>query len=509
MAEARCDPIPTARIHQKLYGWLMFGRYRGRSRRNSIDGRHFSRHFTQHTLSLSSPHADTPTTLAPLLRDQCMRIASQSSKRPGAGALVLVGCRPEAMIAVSRASFAEGLSAMAVNPLRTALSTLGVVMGIGSVIATLALADGFEGYLRDRIATQTDAQSIAISSRTQNIRDGFAFPNNGYPVFGLRDAADLQAALGATADVTMSVAGSTIVDGPREAAHAASATATLANFLLFGRRDVYAGRYFTDAEVSHNTQVVVLSYKLAAELSPTGDPSVMVGREVRVRGRTMTAIGVMPSYAGEATFGIFVPLRQASSAIGVHDGLVPSLAVRAPSLESVDATKGQVIDWLARRYHDWSTRVTVTTSLAQLEQLSAAMRVLKLVLGAFAGIALAVGGVGIMNVLLAGVAERTREIGVRKALGARRRDIMWQFLTESIAIASLGSGLGTLFGFTGAFSLAALVRWRVPGAQLWAAVTWPTVVTSIGSAVGVGVVFGMVPAIRAARLSPIDAIRHE
>ena len=114
-----------------------------------------------------------------------------------------------------------------------------------------------------------------------------------------------------------------------------------------------------------------------------------------------------------------------------------------------------------------------------------------------------------MNVLLAGVAERTREIGVRKALGARRRDIMWQFLTESIAIASLGSGLGTLFGFTGAFSLAALVRWRVPGAQLWAAVTWPTVVTSIGSAVGVGVVFGMVPAICAARLSPIDAIRHE
>ena len=171
------------------------------------------------------------------------------------------------------------------------------------MIATLALADGFEGYLRDHIATQTDAQSIAISSRTQNIRDGFAFPNNGYPVFGLRDAADLQAALGATADVTMSVAGSTIVDGPREAAHAASATATLANFLLFGRRDVYAGRYFADAEVSHNTQVVVLSYKLAAELSPTGDPSAMVGREVRVRGRTMTAIGVMPSYAGEATFG--------------------------------------------------------------------------------------------------------------------------------------------------------------------------------------------------------------
>jgi putative ABC transport system permease protein len=398
---------------------------------------------------------------------------------------------------------------MAVNPLRTALSTLGVVMGIASVIATLALADGFEGYLRDRISAQTDIQSIAVNSRTQNIRDGFAVPNSVYPVFDARDAGDLQAALGSRVDVTMSVAGTTILDAPGEPVHAASVTGTLANYLLFGKRDVFAGRYFTDAEVSHNTRVVVLSYRLAAELSPTGDPSAMVGRDVRVRGHAMETVGVMPPYAGETTFAIFVPLRQAASALGVHDGVVPSLVVRAPSIELVDDTKQQIIDWLARRYRYWDRRVSVTTALAQLEQVRAAMRVLKLVLGAFAGIALAVGGVGIMNVLLAGVAERTREIGVRKALGARRRDIMWQFLTESIAIASLGSGLGTLFGFSGAFSLAALVRWRVPGAQLWAAVTWPTVVTSVVSAVAVGVVFGMFPALRAARLSPIDAIRHE
>jgi putative ABC transport system permease protein len=398
---------------------------------------------------------------------------------------------------------------MAVNPLRTTLSTLGVVMGIGSVIATLALADGFEGYLRDRIAAQTDIQSIAVSSRTQNLRDGFAVPNSVYPVFGPRDAGDLRASLGADVDVTMSVAGTTIVDAPREAAHAAAVTATLANYLLFGKRDVLAGRYFTDAEVSHNTPVVVLSYRLAAELSPTGDPSAMVGRDVRVRGHGMETVGVMPAYVGETTFAIFVPLRQAASALGVHDGVVPSLAVRAPSIELVDDTRQQIVDWLATRYRDWDRQVSVTTSLAQLEQVRAAMRVLKLVLGAFAGIALAVGGVGIMNVLLAGVAERTREIGVRKALGARRRDIMWQFLTESIAIASLGSGLGTLFGFSGAFSLAALVRWRVPGAQLWAAVTWPTVLTSTVSAVAVGVVFGMFPALRAASLSPIEAIRHE
>ncbi|HXT17519.1 MAG TPA: ABC transporter permease [Gemmatimonadaceae bacterium] len=413
------------------------------------------------------------------------------------------------MIAVSRASLAEGVSAMTANPLRTALSTLGVVMGIASVIATLTLADGFEGFLRDRIAAQTGILSIAVSPRTQIIRDGFAFPNAVYPVFDRHDAAELHAFLGGRIDVTMSVTGTTIVEAPRKPAHAAAVTATLANYLRFGARDVFAGRYLTEAEVAHNTPVAVLSYKLATELSPTGDPAEMIGREVRVRGHMATTVGVMPPYVGETTFEIFVPLRQAAAALGAHDGKVPSLAVLAPSIELVDPTRERIIDWLATRYRDWDRQVSVTTSLAQLAQVRGAMSVLKFVLGAFAGIALVVGGVGIMNVLLAGVAERTREIGVRKALGARRRDIMWQFLTESIAIATLGSGLGTCLGLGGAFALAALVRWRVPGAQLWAAVTWPTIVTSVVSAVAVGIVFGMLPALRAARLSPIDAIRHE
>ena len=410
---------------------------------------------------------------------------------------------------VSRASLAEGLAAMTVNPLRTVLSTLGVVMGIASVIGTLALADGLEEYARRQIAAQTDVQSITVASRTQEIREGFAFPNRSYPVFGLRDADDLQGFLGPNADVTMSVGGAAVVSTRTAPAHAASVTATLANYLLFGMRDVFAGRYFSDVEVSHNEPVVVLSYKLAAELSPDGDAAAMVGREVRVRGRALTAVGVMPAYAGETSYQIFIPLRGAVTTLGAHQRLTPSLFVRAPSIEAVDATKESVIDWLAMRYRDWDRQVSVVTSLARLEQLRAAMIVFKLILGAFAGISLVVGGVGIMNVLLASVAERTREIGVRKALGARRLDILCQFLAESVAIASVGTGVGTLIGFVLAFSVAAVVRWQVPGAQLRAAVTTSTILTSVVSAASVGLVFGTFPALRAARLSPIDAIRHE
>ena len=410
----------------------------------------------------------------------------------------------------SGTSVVEGLTAMFINPLRTALSTLGVVMGIASVIATLALADGMERYARSQLAAQTDVQAITVSSRTQEIREGFAFPNRNYPIFSLHDAEELQSFLGSDGDVTMSVGGQAIVTTATAPPHAASVTATLANFLLFGDKDVAIGRYFTEIEVTHNAPVLVLSYKLASELSPDRDPRTMLGREVRVRGRALSVIGVMPAYTGETGYQIYIPLRAAGAALGGSAlRLTPSMLVRAPTLESVDATKQSIVEWLATRYRDWQARVVLATSLARLEQARTAMLVLKLVMAGFASIALVVGGVGIMNVLLASVTERTREIGVRKAMGARRRDILFQFLAESVAIAGVGSGVGTVVGLSVAFAVAALVRWRVPGAQLHAAVTPATLLTGIVSAAVIGLSFGTFPALRAARLSPIDAIRHE
>ena len=409
----------------------------------------------------------------------------------------------------SRASIIQGLHVMAVNPLRTSLSTLGVVIGVASVIATLALGDGLERYVRAQLEALTDVQAITITSRTTENRGGFEYPVRGYPVFATPDAGELQRELGGSNTVTMSASGQAIVTSATGAPHAALVTASMANFLAFGGKDILAGRFFTDGEATRNAPVVVLSYKLAEELGPDGDPRTMVGREVRVHGRPVTTVGVMPSYVGERGFQVFIPLRAASMAFGGRAEITPSLLVHAPSLERVEGTKDAVIEWLATRYRDWPARVTVTTQVARLEQARTSMRLLKLILGALAGISLIVGGVGIMNVLLASVAERTREIGVRKALGARQRDILYQFLAESVAISSLGSGLGTSFGFLLAFGVAWLVRWAIPGAQLRAAVTFGTLMTAVVSAVVIGLTFGTFPALRAARLSPIDAIRHD
>jgi putative ABC transport system permease protein len=409
----------------------------------------------------------------------------------------------------THAAIAQGLVALALSPLRTALSTLGVVIGIASVIATLALADGLERYARSQLDAQTDVQAIGVAPRTHELRDGFAVPTRRHPRFAARDAEELRGALGPASEVTLSASGRAVVTTRTAAPHAVLVTGTLANFLAFSRRAVLAGRYFTDAEAAHDAPVVVLSHKLATELSPGPDAVAVLGRPVRVRGRALTTIGVMPPYVGETGYQIYVPVRAAAGLIGDRSAPGPSLLVRAPGLEAVEPTRAVVVEWLAGRYRDWERQVSVTTSLARLEQARTAMRTLKLILGAMAGISLIVGGVGIMNVLLSSVTERTREIGVRKALGARRRDILYQFLAESVAVASLGTGVGTLLGFGAAFGVAAVVRARVPGAALHAAVTPATLLTAVGSAAAIGLAFGTLPALRAARLSPIDAIRHE
>jgi putative ABC transport system permease protein len=185
------------------------------------------------------------------------------------------------------------------------------------------------------------------------------------------------------------------------------------------------------------------------------------------------------------------------------------LLVTSPTIEGVAAARTQIERWAARQLGgDWKDRVNIVSDESRLEQVQRGLLLFKVFMGALMSISLIVGGIGIMNVLLSSVIERTREIGIRKATGAAQRDILWQFLSESVVITGVGSMIGLLLGVTAAFSITAIMR-KLANAPIQAWLSVSTVLVAIGASVVVGLAFGLYPAMRAAKLSPIDAIHHE
>jgi putative ABC transport system permease protein len=401
-----------------------------------------------------------------------------------------------------RASLFAGLGALRANPLRTALATLGVVIGVGALVAVLAVGDGVERFARDEIARTTDLQTIAIVPRTTRDIDGLRVPVTDYPRFALPDLVGLEAAL-PDASVVLGASLTALVGVTGDSAQrGAVVTGTVPGALEALRARLTAGAFLTATQVSSAERVAVLPTRLATALS------LEVGDEVRLGDGAFRVIGVVEP-PDAARFEVFVPLTalEAAATPGATPS-APAMGVRVARVEDVPETRARVERWLAGRWPDWRDRVVVSTNELRVAQTRRAMLVFKLLMAAITGISLVVGGIGIMNVLLASVTERTREIGVRRATGARRRDILIQFLAESVAVTGAGSALGVILGLGTAFAVAAVMRVRTEAA-VHAAFTGTTLAMAALAAVVVGLVFGIYPAIRAARLPPIEAIRHE
>ena len=414
-------------------------------------------------------------------------------------------------------SIAVGFETLRANPLRTILSTLGVIIGVSALVAVLSVGDGLERSVRSQIEQTTDLQSVSVAARTREVIDGQSFPIASPAVLTVEDARGIHALASVKSVVLRAESYAEVRSMSGDARRMALVMVELA-LGDSSRLRASMGRLPSEQEGSGSAGVVAISMDLARALARDSNAALLVGDSISLGGVPALVTGVLEPQTvpvvpfgsrrrSQADYRVLAPLRFASTT--TTPGQPPVIIAVASSVEQTQPLQQRIEQYFASRDSAWARRYLVSTNERRLEQLSRGILMFKLFMGAITGISLLVGGIGIMNVLLSSVTERTREIGIRKAAGARDRDILRQFLAESVTICSLGSLIGLALGVSGAYAITALIRTFSDAPALYASISWSTVMVAAIAAVVVGLTFGTYPARRAARLSPIDAIRHE
>ena len=412
-----------------------------------------------------------------------------------------------------------GIKNLLLHKLRSFLTMLGVVFGVGSVIAMLAVGEGASKEALEQIR-RLGSHNVIISAMKPVAEQGAGNVNVHMSMYGLLYADEARIAEGIPSvrrTVPVKVVLQTGRIGKRMLDLRVVGT-TPAWFDLV-KRPLLAGRILSEDDLANQSNVVLLTEHGARRLLAT---EATVGNFLRIGGEYFEVIGIVRSDSGSTTEGsmqapdqqtdAYIPLKVAKSRFGDifsqnKDGArirelveLHQLIVEVKDLEQVESTAAAIESMLARfhKRKDYSLSVP----LALLRQAEATKRTFNIVLGSIAGISLLVGGIGIMNIMLANVTERTREIGIRRAIGAKRRQIVMQFLIETVVLSMTGGLVGIGVGML----IPELIS-RFAGMPT--VVRASSLVLSVGISMSVGLIFGIYPALRAARLDPIEALRHE
>jgi len=255
-------------------------------------------------------------------------------------------------------------------------------------------------------------------------------------------------------------------------------------------RTIKSGRFLGAADLSGNVEVVVVSKRLGERLARGSDVSSVVEQAVLVGSHRMRIVGVLDSVKDEQASLAYVPFVSKVGTTMMKDGVkYPRILIKVAQIEDFDQIYQQVRSWLVERYGAVDNQFSVTNPKQRHEQIKQAMLVFKLIMGCITGISLIVGGIGIMNVLLASVSERTREIGIRRAAGARKRDVLIQFLIESVSISGLGGCFGVLLGYLVTVIALAIIK-STTSAPIEAATSISSILVAFSAAFFVGIVFG-------------------
>jgi putative ABC transport system permease protein len=413
-------------------------------------------------------------------------------------------------------SIRVALIALGTNKMRSLLTMLGIIIGVGAVIGMLAIGNGFRQYLDSQfdllgigsfyVFAGSDAKKISDQPAPQlTAADAQALAAPG----AIPDAENVAVQLGRPAQVSAGVKD-----------YSYSVTGVTPSYFAILPKTLGAGRLHSADEERESARVAVLGAEVANKLF--GSVQGAIGRRVTINGVGFETIGVLDTKRGAISFGddpgqtVFVPYSTARERL-FRNSITPGrvdvdlLLVKARSRDQIAPAIRQVTELLRARHRltYQNNDFTVLNPQAFADQVGGIIGGFSAFLGVVGGIALLVGGIGIMNIMLVSVAERTREIGLRKAVGARRQDIMVQFLIEAIVLClfggAIGIGLGYIFSLGGTFVL--LNVFQAEGAR--ATVTSGAVLIATAVASTIGIFFGFFPALQAARLDPIQALRSE
>jgi putative ABC transport system permease protein len=393
------------------------------------------------------------------------------------------------------------------NKLRSALTILGIVIGVAAVIAMLSVGKGAQNSITGSInSIGSNLIFVIPGNRTDDVR-------NAKPIT-MADARALNDKLAAPSIIAVAPALDTNADvtfaGVKVAAQIEGITS---DYQSVRNATVQLGEFISNDHVLSNATVTVIGPELATKLF--GSEAAGLDQTLRIAGQPFRVIGILTAKGGGA-FGsqdsqVLVPLTTARSRL-VHKANPDQLDViyvQAASSELVTQAQEEIKEVLRARHHINLTPddFSIMSQEDILKTTSSITGILTIFLGGVAGISLLVGGIGIMNIMLVSVVERTREIGLRKALGARKRDILLQFLTESSILSLLGGILGIMFGWLIAFAIGQIAK--ASGTAFSADVGLDSILIATIFSTAVGVFFGIYPASRAANLQPVEALRSE
>ncbi len=403
-----------------------------------------------------------------------------------------------------RESFITAIDAILANRMRSILTMLGVIIGVASVIALMAIGNGFSEDITGEI-TSIGTNLITVFTDFDN--------SGGYPAMSLDDVEALANPLNVpdVTDVAANVQGNqTVVAGGESMATAVSGIT--ANYLAMNNLDSFQlGDGLTQNDLDTSARVAVLGAGIASDLFGSGFP---IGEQVRINGVGYEVVGILEEsgggLAGDTDDSVFVPLTTAQSRLFTDrtrqgEKIVSSITAQAAGPEQVESAINQITATLRDQHnivYGDADDFTIFDQSSLLDTVNTIIGSLTAFLGAIAAISLLVGGIGIMNIMLVSVTERTREIGIRKAIGALRRDILIQFILESMVLSLLGGAIGIMLGWGISMLAGALF-------DLTMAVDLGTIVLSASFAAAVGLIFGIYPAWRASNLRPIEALRYE